>query len=41
MRVNGKNTSFETYRTPEEAARRYDELAKHFYGDFARLNFPE
>lgn len=29
------------FATPEEAARKYDELAKQIYGEFAQLNFPE
>lgn len=28
-------------RTPEEAARAYDELARKHHGEFARLNFPD
>jgi len=29
-----------SFRTEEEAARRYDEAAREAYGTFARLNFP-
>lgn len=30
-----------TFDTPEEAARRYDEIATGIWGEFARLNFPK
>lgn len=33
---------FEYYfKTPEDAARRYDEIVSNLYGDYAKLNFPE
>lgn len=40
IRVNGRKiTSRHGYE--EEAARRYDELAQLYFGEFARLNFPK
>lgn len=39
--INGKNKHFGHFRTPEEAARVYDEKAKEYFGEFAWLNFPE
>lgn len=29
------------FATPEEAARKYDEMAIQLYGEFACLNFPD
>jgi hypothetical protein len=40
LRVDGRNKSFESYKDPVEAAKRYDELALQIHGEFARLNFP-
>ena len=36
----GRNFTFGTYDTPEEAARAHDEGAKRLQGEFANLNFP-
>lgn len=41
IQVNGKQTYSKYFKTPEEAARAYDELAKIHHGKFARLNFPD
>jgi hypothetical protein len=38
---NGVRKSAGYYKTPEEAARAYDKLAKEMQGEFASLNFPE
>ena len=40
LRVDGKNKSFETFVSPEDAARRYDQLAREIHGPFAVVNFP-
>ncbi len=39
--VNGKNISFTGFRCEIEAAKKYDEMAKLYYGEFAWLNFKE
>jgi hypothetical protein len=41
LNVNGKRRSFGYYPDVETAAKKYDELAKEFYGEFASLNFIE
>jgi len=39
--VNGKRMVSEIFRDPEPAARWYDAQAIKFFGEFARINFPE
>lgn len=39
--VNGKDRSLGLFLCPIEAAKAYDTAAKVYYGEFARLNFPE
>lgn len=38
IHANGKEVSLGTFRTPEEAAMEYDRAARHYFGEFARLN---
>jgi hypothetical protein len=40
IRVNGKNISQGYFKDQESAAIAYDNAAKKYFGDFARLNFP-
>ena len=35
----GKHVYLGSFRTPEQAARTYDEAAKEYFGEFARCNF--
>lgn len=39
IRLHGKPTIVGRFRTPEEAARAYDEAAREHYGEFACTNF--
>ena len=39
--VNNKNLYLGLFVTPHEAANAYDEAARIYYGEFARVNFPK
>lgn len=41
IRKNGIKYHLGSFKSEEEAARAYDEAAKKYHKDFARLNFPE
>lgn len=41
INVDGKPIRKGRFKTPEEAAKLYDIMALHFFGDFAKLNFPD
>ena len=41
IRVNNKTIYLGTFKTPVEAAKKYDEYVIKYHGEFARLNFPK
>jgi hypothetical protein len=41
IRHRGKKIVLGRFKSEEEAARAYDEAAKKYHGEFARLNFPD
>lgn len=41
IRVSGKTLKLGDFGTELEAARKYDSAARHFYGEYALLNFPQ
>lgn len=41
IEVNGKRISLKTHKTALDAAKAYDNAARKYYGQYARLNFPK
>lgn len=41
IQVNGKKKRAYGFKTPEEAARKYDEMCKEFHGEFGIKNFKD
>jgi hypothetical protein len=41
IRVNGHRLSLGRYKTAEEAARAYDAVAREYFKEFAKPNFPD
>lgn len=41
IKVEGQIIRIGPFSTPEDAARGYDLMAKHYHGEFATLNFPD
>lgn len=39
--IDGKHNRKGRFKSPEEAAKLYDMMAIHFFGEFAKLNFPD